>query len=570
MNQRIVELLKNPQLIENEDVRLLDAEIVKIPYAQSLRALQLFGIHKFEKERYAKELSTTAAYTTDKKILYQFINGKIAPKINYVAHSELIQTITSEPENEEKMVESVLETEVDEVDVSVIEDRHILENNPAELDKVAEKYTAIVPQEFESVEDVYFEGEKNRILFPGEENFLNEENTAKIDIESTLESGVIVTEKIAPKELSSQEGTPETIINEKKNKSEISIETIEASSELSFHGFEAFLPDVKIQHSENVIQEEPKITQQSSNKQEDEMKKLIEEVERKMREKKQQKVEEKIQIEVSTNTDINFSETQEFTFTANIEEPTIETIAVKNTVLDQIVEPQKEEIVVEKPIQVKEEIKPLESANSGWKPMVLESNIPDALINKKQEPIVEKQIIQSEEISTIEEPKPTSLIEEKIPQEEVQKEELPVINVSFFSPSISTMEIENDKSSVETPEIEESNVPTFINTWQDWLKIDRTTEIEAQKTEKKEKIIENFIETNPKISQLKEESSFVIKEKSEDISHLMTETLANLYTEQKLYAKAIKAFQILMDKHPEKKEYFEQKITEIKEIRSGK
>ncbi|MFP7656393.1 hypothetical protein [Chryseobacterium proteolyticum] len=47
----------------------------------------------------------------------------------------------------------------------------------------------------------------------------------------------------------------------------------------------------------------------------------------------------------------------------------------------------------------------------------------------------------------------------------------------------------------------------------------------------------------------------------------MTETLARLYIEQKLYTKAIKAFEILAGKHPEKKSYFEDKIQEVKDIR---
>jgi uncharacterized protein HemY len=48
----------------------------------------------------------------------------------------------------------------------------------------------------------------------------------------------------------------------------------------------------------------------------------------------------------------------------------------------------------------------------------------------------------------------------------------------------------------------------------------------------------------------------------------MTETLANLYFEQKLYTKAIKAFEILIKKNPKKKEYFESKIQDIKDFRS--
>jgi hypothetical protein len=113
-----------------------------------------------------------------------------------------------------------------------------------------------------------------------------------------------------------------------------------------------------------------------------------------------------------------------------------------------------------------------------------------------------------------------------------------------------TVEIPVEKpAKTAKPNTFDSNVPGFINTWQSWLKIDRTEEKpKEEKTDLKTKVIETFIENNPRISQLKEESTFVVKEKGDDISHLMTETLANLYFEQKLYTKAIKAFEILIKK----------------------
>ena len=49
----------------------------------------------------------------------------------------------------------------------------------------------------------------------------------------------------------------------------------------------------------------------------------------------------------------------------------------------------------------------------------------------------------------------------------------------------------------------------------------------------------------------------------------MTETLANLYVEQKLYAKAIKAYEVLIEKHPQKEERFNEKIQEIKDLRKN-
>ena len=91
----------------------------------------------------------------------------------------------------------------------------------------------------------------------------------------------------------------------------------------------------------------------------------------------------------------------------------------------------------------------------------------------------------------------------------------------------------------------------------------------VDQVEVKNTIIENFIQKEPKISKLKEESDFVFKEKDGNISHLMTETLANLYISQKLYSKAIKAYEILGEKHPEKKEYFLDLIQKTKDLRKN-
>ena len=78
MNARVLELIKNPENIQSGDLKLLETEINSNPYIQNIRALYLYGTHKFNPENYQNELSKTAAYTTDKKILYHFINQKFA------------------------------------------------------------------------------------------------------------------------------------------------------------------------------------------------------------------------------------------------------------------------------------------------------------------------------------------------------------------------------------------------------------------------------------------------------------------------------------------------------------
>lgn len=698
MNPRVLELIKNPKNIQSEDLSLLKEEIHTFPYIQNIRALHLYGVHLYEKENYQKELSITAAYTTDKKILYQLINGKIIQE--------------AKPEIVEEMIPSkTIEKPIQFAPKS--KSFPLKREEEVSLEKQEEEQgNACVIPTLQQLEPIYVNGERNRILFEGEENFLDEQNSETIDIESTLESGTLVTQKTEtavesvteqieelPSEVekSEEDFTPETIIHEDQISSEKEEEKIEedenisfheiaplvpeesvkaestanetitvskeesalqeeiqveveenagenftpeaiidedqisaekedakgneevplvelSDAEVSFHGTESFMPDVKIQANNDEISETAEVSQPHVNKHEEEMRRLIEEVEKKMKEAKPVAQEEKAEPEATGDHEISFAETQNFHFWSTNEEKPEE--IKEEPVQEEIVEDQLpvEEAKVEAAEEKeKEEVHEVQSA---WKPMSVESNRPDSLINKSaatsvpeiKVPIAE--IIPAEEpVIEIEAPSETVDVVTEIAQEDTlpavednveviedhsapveaseenadktdAKEEVPVMNVSFFGTDISTLKVEEKQKEEPVEKIQEvtmknttqstldSNVPGFINTWQSWLKIDRTEEVEKEKSEIKEKAIETFLENNPRISQLKEESSYVVKEKNDDISHLMTETLANLYFEQKLYTKAIKAFEILIKKSPEKKEYFESKIQNIKDFRS--
>lgn len=83
-------------------------------------------------------------------------------------------------------------------------------------------------------------------------------------------------------------------------------------------------------------------------------------------------------------------------------------------------------------------------------------------------------------------------------------------------------------------------------------------------------IIDKFIENNPKISPVKKNAEMPSQPlKTEDNSYLMTETLAKVYLEQKKYAKAIQAFEILILKYPEKNTFFADRISAIKELQKN-
>lgn len=711
MNPRVLELLKNPKNIQSEDLNLLKEEINSFPYIQNIRALHLYGIHLFDKENYQKELSTTAAYTTDKKILYQLINGKIQQK----AKPEIVEEEKPEiPKNTFKYIykKSNFPIKREEIQEEV-------------TDKKQEEAFALQPHTAPEIKHLVVNGERNRILFEGEENFLEDDTVDTIDLESTLESGSIVTqkvekqpeqevvdkvdaiheesvseatanedqveetaelnpeiiineekidsaveeekidnesdvsfheiepaltEKVAQEDQLTEEDqsntvtteafveaeakiefTPEEIINEEEITSESETEKINNEAELSFHGTDSFLPEVKIQSNtidETVAEEE---IAQPSNKHEDEMRRLIEEVEKKMKATKVISEKKDTEPEVVGH-EISFAETQHFNVetkeekndseieVSKVEENASELIENKSEEAETVEEP-KQEIQEEKPV-AEEKIE----AKSAWKPMSLESHVPDSMLNKsietpqpkaeivkeeapKQEEIVPQveEVIELpkdnvEAVEVIDEPaKEEKIVETEALKENDEEEEAPALNVSFFNSDIISswaVDVNEGKEEKKSREVNEqtftepvkvspvdSNVPGFINTWQSWLKIDRpleeaeeeqeleepeteeVQEVEKEKIETKNKVIESFIEKNPKISQLKDEVNFVVKEKTDDISHLMTETLATLYFEQKLYTKAIKAFNILILKHPEKKEHFERKIQDIKDVR---
>ena len=69
-------ILQNPQKITSEQTQALNALITSYPYFQSARALYLKGLKNEESFKYNQELKTTAAYTTDRSILFDYITSE--------------------------------------------------------------------------------------------------------------------------------------------------------------------------------------------------------------------------------------------------------------------------------------------------------------------------------------------------------------------------------------------------------------------------------------------------------------------------------------------------------------
>ena len=595
MEARILELLHRPENIAKEDIALLQKEISKYPYMQSIRTLQLSAVHLFDADNYHKELTKTAAFTTDKKILYQFINKKKIEekkeavkfkKINF--KSEEPQAVTSEPvfvEKESEILNSnkeeklIPDTEVEasfneKTDFSQRAETIIISENieipKEELEQIiAEKPVVSHPNSVvgdTELETPILDKKENEFDVIQEIEVLEEENLPFEIEEEPIEKPIFETRK---EDLNFSKETVLEQFDQISDTEKISVKP----SEISFNAFDSFLPDVKftvpvaklepLTMPEVPKKEEPII---SSDEKQNEI--LVEE-KTEIVEEQPLLVVEKISEENRTVSDLN------------------EAISMDVKVVE---EPQSVE-VVEEP----------EETHFEWKPMSFVQNPLDSQIKKQNTetpktvaPVIvnEPEIIVNEVPSSIKE-EITHEIEELIqeseniePVEEIPtveiEEERPVLNVSFFSNDVVEVPTKTDIITEETTlekrdeeTLEQSNIPNFVNTWQSWLKIDRTEQPEEiaqpeKVIEKKAEIIDKFIEENPKISQLKEEVNFVVKEKTDDISHLMTETLAKLYLEQRLYTKAIKAYEVLQNKYPERAEDFKAKIQEIKDLRQGK
>jgi len=125
------------------------------------------------------------------------------------------------------------------------------------------------------------------------------------------------------------------------------------------------------------------------------------------------------------------------------------------------------------------------------------------------------------------------------------------------------------------------------HSFQEWLQISKIKPIvreeeiindtnsseEDLEKQKKNELIDKFIEASPKIPPVKHDAplpqSIIFEPSKADNSYLMTETLARVYLEQKKYQKAIQAYEILILKYPEKISFFADRILDIKNLQQN-
>ena len=611
METRIIDLIKNPETLRVEDLSLLETEIEKFPYMQSLRAIYLLGVHRFYNENFSKELAKTAAYTTDKRILYNLINKtneNMAAALAASAFPFKTDLATKTPKIQEVKTEAIpipapapAEVKIEEKTDLVTETQSVEISEPVFVEENKNEETQAVNNETPSIPDVSLvEEPQSDVLSPEKtetekteltaaeyiaaemaklkagaateepaiaEKEENIETTETIEIINEAEKEEILVEEVKAEEIS-----PIEIVEEKEVEVEIETEPVEeerfSAEELAspdtfnlrkpkettidFYNRKqtGFVEEIPAQKENNYSSEKP-ISEKPAEK-EEEKETNISFYAQKQAESIEESPAQKEDFYSAKTTSESPAEKEE-------RETTIDFYARKQT-----------SFVEETPAQKEDFYSAKTTSESSAENEERETTIDFYASKKANSDAQEEQTsyspvnIYQKQIDT--EKEDTAEVSKNLVQEENISTTEEVANSEKPEPKAE----ETEKVSEVVKPTSNSNVTSFISTWKSWLKIDRSEIVTPSEQDKKAAIIDKFIENNPKISPIKEDVDFIVKEKSNDISHLMTETLAQLYVEQKLYTKAIQAYKILQEKHPEKMEEFEERIEEIKKSRNIK
>ena len=642
METRIIDLIKNPETLRVEDLSLLETEIEKFPYMQSLRAIYLLGVHRFYNEHFPKELAKTAAYTTDKRILYNLINKtnenraaalvekafpfktELTTKAPQIQETKVVETPV--PAEEEVVENTDLVVETQSVEIS--EPVSFVEENTNEEQQATNNETPSIP-DVPSIEEPQYNAPSPEINEYEQKKLAIDEyiaaEMAKLKSGTAMEEPSIVEkeedvepvkavetisetekEEIAVEEVKAEEITPIEVEKEKVEETEpIATET----EEERFSAEELASPST-------FNLKKPKETtidfynrKQTGYVEETSAVKPVEE-EKKVKERTvdfyAKKQAEPVEGAPAQKEDYYSAKpVSESSAEDETKETTIDFYAQKQTKSIEETPAQKEDIYSSEKTAENEERETTIDFYARKQTESIEENPAQKENNYSSESSTENEVrgtnidfytSKKTAFDTQEEQKsahsPVDIYQKPIDTENTEKDELVEVYknpVDFYSSpnkpvqeeeNISTTEevvADSEKPETEPVKVTEvvkpasnSNVTSFISTWKSWLKIDRSEIVTPSEQDKKAAIIDKFIENNPKISPIKEDVDFIVKEKSNDISHLMTETLAQLYVEQKLYTKAIQAYKILQEKHPERMEEYEERIEEIKKSRNIK
>lgn len=516
-------LMNKPDAITEKQADALGSVLNEFPYFQNARALRLKGLYSQNSFKYNYALKVTAAHTTDRAVLFDFITSETFTSIQSEYYDQKLKDLLEIKVFDSEIVSFEEVKKIPEVRIDPIE-QSILNSIKEATSTTFEEPVKTIDKPIEIVDDqVILDSFKEVTPTTFEEpQKIQETKIEIIDEQAILDSfkEVTTTTFEEPQKIEEPEIIPITEQSILDTFKEVATPAFEEDKKAE----EPEMLPITEQTILDTFKEVPTPAFETAEKTEE---KQIDPI-----------IEQSILESIKEAANITFEKP------AKIEEPEIEPIA---------------EQPVLAPIK--------ETMPTFFEEIVEEEEIPAVRVDP-----VEQSILNSiKEAATVvfEEPKITEASKEiEVPETVKNAEE----NLEIGKPLDFSV---NEKHS-----------------FQEWLQlartepIDRTEEviinkspaekaaelkIEAEKLEeerkKKAELIDKFIETNPKISPIKQTPitpAVQFDLNKEENSYLMTETLARVYLEQKKYTKAIQAYEILILKYPEKISFFADRISDIK------
>jgi hypothetical protein len=189
-------LLQNPQTISEDQTIDLSKVIDSFPYFQSARSIYLKSLYQQKSFKYNQELKYTAAHTTDRSVLFDFITTpSFLNNSNEISSIEKNETITSQEHNITKSIVELPENNIEKSIISSINEASLNFERVSEIifDKKVTDEVVVNPIVIEEKEPTLEEVITKEVIIEEvavvqEENKQQTEDTIQI-IENKLEIG---------------------------------------------------------------------------------------------------------------------------------------------------------------------------------------------------------------------------------------------------------------------------------------------------------------------------------------------------------------------------------------------
>ena len=536
--EAFIALLKTPpEEYSIEQLNQLESLLGQYPYFQTAWALHLKGLKPLDEAAYDRALKRAAALTSDREVLFEFITAdEFTP--NQVAENHPAHSKKKDEESE-----GLLAIPASELEFAPASEATEIQEEVIEEEAIEEAETTLESEEKdELVAEPDWEALGQHQTLEIEEESGAEDTSEEVTAENEEETEALVDKEALEEESALEEETEEEGVAE-----ESGLQWTPASEEEK--AFLDLLGQEPLSEEDHLLEEsEEEVEEEMKEESTDPLDELADDV------PVTTDSQEDILDELLTESAIGLASAVEET-----EEETPEEIQETEDLLEE--DSVEEEAVEEDATEEQETL---------WYSKALETeDQPSFALSGGSEPLDEVDPATEEEAED-------NLIADTTlalgAQNESDLGHNPMFQTDF--------ELENEEDvleeTTETPVAEAGEKRSFS----DWLVMTKSTSTKTEEktpeenaitdTERGRKfeLLDRFLETNPRIIPVVSEEITVDIEDSVtvDRKEIMTETLAQLYKEQGKYKKALKGYQVLSLKYPEKSSFFAAQIQELKTL----